>query len=653
MNAWILLAGVVGLAACSDSSSTGAPAVDGGVDAAACAADERASGEGAARTCELFTSSGACAAGARPAIGAETCVAVGTTTCAPGFERDPSGWGCAPIMPAAACAGATRPRLGDRACVPVGDCSAPFPPAGAILVDPALDVGAVDATHVRSVADAIAIAPSGATIALASGTHVADAFAVSKPLTIAGRCAEKTKLVPPSPAPSSGISVRANATIRGLTIEGYTEAIGISGAGVALDAEDIVVEQARSRAIYAQRSGKVTLRRSVVRGTTTLTPSAQTIAVLGGTSGKIVIEDSAILDSTDAALAVTDNITTSASLSRSIVRNTKPRADGKGGGALRAFEGAHLDVTESVIAGSTGSAILTIRRNAPPPEVTLVRSVVSGTVATRETGSEIGTTINAAFDAKVRIEESTIADSQGIVLYVAEKAQLTFTRSVVIRVKRTADFVSQGATALKGGLLTTTDSAIVSLGGLGLGTWNGGRLVMARTLISDVGGDVAEGFTLGNGLSASAGSTIEASDSAIVDAREIGVSATNAGSTILLDHVVVTRNDLARAPRFGHAVLSVDTASIVMLRSIIERQAGVGLFFASGGGVASGLLVRDNAVGAHVQEGSSLVEVDVRPEPAPELDLAVTRDTRFVGNATRLGAGVLPLPAPLGVPAGP
>src|SRR5688572_31840518 len=33
----------------------------------------------------------------------------------------------------------------------------------------------------------------------------------------------------------------------------------------------------------------------------------------------------------------------------------------------RAFEGARLDVTESAILGSTGSAVLAFRRNKPPP----------------------------------------------------------------------------------------------------------------------------------------------------------------------------------------------------------------------------------------------------------------------------------------------
>jgi hypothetical protein len=412
--------------------------------------------------------------GTRPALGNDACVAVGPTSCAAGFERDASGWGCAAVLPPAPCAGATRPKLGERTCAPVGDCSAAFPPAGAIVVDPALDPAAVDATHVRTVADALAIAPSGAVIALADGTHTAPSFTVSKPLTILGRCAERAHLVSPQPAAMTGISITADATLHGLTVDGYTSALLVSGAVT------LVAEKARSRAVFAQHGAKVTLRRSVVRGTAPIGASDQTIAVLVGTSASVALEDSAILATVDGALAVTDNVDTRASLTRSVVQDVTPRADGKGGGALRAFEGAHLDVTESAILDSVGIAILTLRKKQPPPQVTLTRSVVGGSLPTTQTGTSLGTAINAAYDATVTITESTIADSSGTALYAAEKAKITFTKSVVVRVKRTPDLASQGASAVKGGTLALEDSAVVGVGGGGVGGWSGGHVTMLR-----------------------------------------------------------------------------------------------------------------------------------------------------------------------------
>ena len=633
-------------ASCGEEARDPVAAVPSPPSPPACLTPERAGADG---SCELFASLAACPAGTRPAVGSEGCVAVGPTTCAPGFERDASGWGCAPILPEAPCTGASRPRLGDRTCVPVGDCAALFPASGSIVVDPTLVDAALDATHVRTVADAVAIAAEGATIALADGSHVVDALTITKPLTIAGRCAERARVLPAQPAASYGVLIRAKVAMRGLTFEGHTEALSVTTSGELL-AEDVVVEHARSRAVFAQRTGKATLRRSVVRGTAPLGASDQTIAVLVGSGGRVDLEDSAILASVDGALAVTDSASTRATLTRSVVQDVRPRADGKGGGALRAFEGAHLEITESAILGASGIAILTLRRNGPPPEVTLKRSVVGGTAATRETGTAIGTAINAAYGALVQIEESTISDTEGTGLYAAETARIALEKSAVVRVKRTVDLAAQGGSAVKGGQLSLEDSAVVRVGALGLGGWEGGRVTLARSLVRDIGGDVVQNLPMGQGLNAAARSSVDATDSAIVDALEIGASASKAGSAVRFERVLVTRSAGMLVPRFGHGVLAVDSATFFISRSIVERQIGVGLFFASGGGVVGSSLIRDNAVAVQVQEGSTLLEAAARPESVPEQDLVITTDTRFVGNASRLGSGVLPLPAVLPSP---
>ena len=442
-------------------------------------------------------------------------------------------------------------------------------------------------------------------------------------------------------------------TLRGFTLDGFTQALLVSGA-VTLEAEDLVIENARSRALYAQRGAKVTMRRSVLRGTAPIGKNDQTLAVLVGTSASVDLADSAILASLDGALAVTDNVNTSASLTRTVIQDTKPRADGKGGGAVRAFQGARLAITESAILDSTAIAVLALRHApAPPPQVTISRSVIARTVSSTQTGTAIGTAVNAAYDAVVALDECTVADSEGDALYVEANAKLTFTKSVVVRVTRTPDLYSQGASAVRGGTLALEDAAIVKVGGSGVGGWNGGRVTMVRSLVRDIGGDVVQMLTLGNGLSALEGSTLDATDSAVVDAHELGVSSSKAGSTIRLQGVLITRTDAAPIPRFGHGMLSIDSATITLVRSIVERQVGVGMFFASGGGVASGSLVRNNAIGVHAQDGSSIAEADTAPDPVPEQSIVVTRDTCFVGNTTRIGAGVLPLPAPLADPPPP
>lgn len=640
-RAALSLYGLALLVACSDPAPSAAEAVEPPA-VATCAADEHASTDG---TCELFATAVDCAPGTRPAVGSETCLPVGPTGCAAGFAKDASGWGCAPVLPTEPCTGATRPRLGDRACVAVGDCAAAFPPAGAILVDPTLADAAVDATHVRTVDAALAIAGAGGVVALADGEHVTGRVtSLQKAVTVVGRCAAKVRLVPPAER-SIGLDVRAKVTVRGLTLEGYVGAFVATGAAAEVLAEDVVVQGARSRGVVATSNARITMRRSVVRGTVPLGASDQTIAVAAGAGGKISLEETAVLAGQDGAVASVDGTATRVSLARSVVQDTKPRPDGVEGAALRAFEGAHLDVTESAVLGSSGIAVLALRRTAPPPEVTITRSVIGST----RTANEVGTAVNAAFEAIVRIDESTVADSDGAALYAAEQAKLTFTRSVVVRVVRTPETSSRGGTSIKGAELVLDESAVVGAGAAGLGVWDGGHLKVSRSLVRDIGGDVTEGLPRGAGFEANLSSTIDVSDSAVVDALELGVSATKR-SVVRLDRFLLTRSPNAPPARFGYGLLALDGASFDVTRSLVERQGGVALFVASGGGVVASSLIRDNAVAVHVQDTSTVVEAEARPEAVPAEELVILEDTRFVGNATRIGAGVLPLPSPLPAP---
>ena len=57
-------------------------------------------------------------------------------------------------------------------------------------------------------------------------------------------------------------------------------------------------------------------------------------------------------------------------------------------------------------------------------------------------------------------------------------------------------------------------------------------------------------------------------------------------------------------------------------------------------------VVRDNAVGVHVQEGSFLDEQDEAPEDPDPLAVVMSK-TDLSGNETKIGQGVLPLPDPL------
>ncbi|MGH7330038.1 MAG: hypothetical protein ACREJX_16960, partial [Polyangiaceae bacterium] len=65
------------------------------------------------------------------------------------------------------------------------------------------------------------------------------------------------------------------------------------------------------------------------------------------------------------------------------------------------------------------------------------------------------------------------------------------------------------------------------------------------------------------------------------------------------------------------------------------------------GGAASarvdGAFVLDNQIGVYADSSTTLAEVDSQPSDLGSGDVEVS-DTKFVGNATRVSADVIPLP---------
>lgn len=644
LPARVTLAVLFVIAAGACSSDPPAPPPPGPPDAAACP-------EGSALVggaCELTTATGPCAPGTRPAVGSTTCVPVGVPSCARGFAPDASGWGCAPILPAAACAGASRDALGETSCAPVGDCAAPFPPAGAVTVDPALPDGALDATHVRRIADAAVPANDGKTLALADGAHEVDDTLLAQRLTIVGRCAARARIIAPVANPAAkGLRLSAAVTLRGVTVADLDGAISV-GAGGDLTLEDSVVEGAKWRGVLVDKGSKARLTRVVIRGTRERVPREQTIALVAGAGSVVTLDESALLENADAGIVATDGPGTRVEVTRSVLRETKTRSDGLGGSAVRVFEDARVTLTESAVVRASGIAVVTFRRNKPPPEVTLVRSVVTDTVPTRESGRELAVGVNAGLGASARLEESTVRDIPGFGAYASDGGAIALVRSVVLRSKRNKDQLGYGVGA-HGGSLTLEGSAVVDTGSVAVSAYAGGAVTLTRSAVVGSGIEERDGLPLGFGVGASARSRVTVEDSSIVGAAEIGAAASGPESALALTRVYLGSRGMPQGT-YGHGVLLVDQATATVTGSIVEGQKGAALLFAGAGGVVAGSVVRENAVAVHVQEGATLDEVDVPPTSIALTRLTILRDTVFARNATRVGVGTLPLPAPLEAP---
>ena len=576
----------------------------------------------------------ACAAGTRPALGDTPCVKVGPAMCAAGFVVDPSGFGCAAVIPQTTCTGATRPQLGHTECVPVGDCDGAFPPAGATLIQ-----------TTDSLADAIAAAPGGAVLALADGEHRASSIATPKAITIVGRCPAKTTITPDALSKTGFQFTSSAVSIRGLTLLGFEAAVkGTLSAAVTI--EDDVIEGSTYRGLLVDNGATLTVRRSVLRGTITRKDTETTLAIAIG-KATAVIEDTAFLDNVDGAFVATDglSIPTKATLSRVVVVNTLARPDGLGGGAIRGFEGAKVDVIESVVSGALGTAVLSYQQKGAAT-VTVTRSVITRTKESTATDSSggVASSLAAARGSILFAEDTTVSDAKGISVDASDEgSRLTCTRCAILRTKQVKGSFSVAAGGTHGGALTLVDTAIFDFGGVGISGTEKGHVTATRTLVGAAGNEIFQGYPITVGAQAAGGAFVELHDSAVIDGGERMLAAGQLGSRMTLDGTFVAKRGTDPLT-YGHGIVSTDFAHIEVNGSVIADLSGVGFFCAAGGGYVSGSRFVGNAIGVHAQEGSTLSESDVAPADASDTDLAVVTSTRFENNGARSGTGEIALP---------
>jgi hypothetical protein len=605
----------------------------------ACAADD-ALVDG---VCEPVLPTAACQPGTRSALGSSSCVPVGTTACASGFTAHPSGWGCVPVLPPAACKGATRDSLGSTTCVPVGDCTGVFPPASAtVFVDASLADAQVDATHYKSLRAAVDAAPAKATIAVSAGTY-AEALDVKRPVTLVGRCAEKVILE--APAGAAAVTASAELAASGMTIRGGTKGLDV-GPAVHASVADVVLEKNLRAGISATDAAVVDVVRSVIRDTLTVSPSDITNGVFVDVDAKVTLDDSVVSGAADAGLGATG--IGLIALHRSVVRDIVKRSDGVGGGGARAFEGATISLEESAVKGTVGSGLLVGKTKGA---MRLVRSTVTDTKPDMRFGGGFANAASVTTTGTLDATDSTFADNafSGVAVDKAG-SRATLDRCVVIgTVAGGESGVAITASAANGAVLQATSSAFV--GGAGMAMYAlhaGSTLDLDQSLVSDVALSVG-GETLGAGHGGTAVAAIDAAHvslkgSTIRGCHELALGALEAGTTMLIERTLVTDTKPNIGGLFGHGILGRRKAEVTVRGSVIEKSSGIGAAFAGATASLQGTRIRDNAVGVHVQEGSTLESGARAPETIDALVVFVTDDTQFDGNETRVGSGVVPLP---------
>lgn len=640
-----------------------------------------------------------CAAGTQPTLGSTDCSPVGVRACPAGFATDESGWGCREVVSPTPCTGATREQLGLAACAAVSDCAAAFPPAGATLfVSAQFDAGQLDSTHFSTLAAAVAAADAGAVIAVDEGTY-AGIVAPKVPLTLLGRCAQKVVLTAGA-SPSNGLQLvnLTGSVARNLTVRGFEGGIAVFGGSAELSG--LVIEDNTISGLTVSNAGtQVTLRDSVIRGTRARPADRQAVGAYVQKQGTLLLEDVALSDNEFAA-AVATSPDAGLTLRRSVARDSFPLAQGPavgtfGVGAYVA-NGANLTVEDSALFHNTTQGVVAGLGGSRPGAATLRGSTVRDTRANPAVENR-ARGVEASKGATLVVEGCTVSGNREYELFVTEgsRARLSNTTTVgaaaasasagpglVVSADSEVEATSlafvrphvMGVAVEENARLRLTDSLVTDVvltpyagstggaSGVGIGEKTGGSLVLVRavvrravgvgvlvsnataaleqTLVQDT---LPQADLEGRAVSVQDQATFTATRSAFLGSHETGLAAFDPGTKATLTGCSVEGTHFDAFGRFGYGVIALTGASVEMSGCTVTGSQAIGVASGVGSMAIRGSFISQNPVGLHAQEGVTVVTADA-VSLAPNV-LAVSTDTRFVGNATRIGSGEVPLPA--------
>lgn len=474
-----------------------------------------------------------------------------------------------------------RDAFGNATCVPVGDCAAAFPPADATLfVDPN---GASDGTHFTTIGAALAAAPSGAVVAIASGTYP-ESLVASKDVTLVGRCAAQVSVV--------GGGTR----VRGLYVDGV---------------------------------------KVVARG---LTITKQFIGVSVAPNGDLTMSDSVLDDNEGQGFSLSDGAAKLA-IERVVVRNTREAsATGDGGHGLNVQAGSTATVKDCSFSANRYANV----RVSSGSTATLDRVVLRDGKPTRT--QDVGRALSVQASGSVTLTHGALVDNYEIAIVAADGTKIVLEDVFVGRTKLAATGEFGRALDLFGGadVKATRFHAYENHDASIIAVEENTHLSLTASSIVDTGFN--EAGEVGRSLTLQQGAVADVDDTAFVDSKEVGVAVFGKGSSATLKRSIVTGSIPTLGDRFGHGIMSADGGKLILEDCEISTNSASGVAVGDGSGRITRTRIRGNAVGLYVQDGTTLQE-DQGADPT-DLQVTVSADSIFESNGTRVSAGVLPLPGP-------
>ena len=438
-------------------------------------------------------------------------------------------------------------------------------------------------------------------------------------------------------------------TVRDTTITGtknsrvgYGRGVLVDGAAIAL--ERVTISGSTDGGIVAEAKGTATVTDSVVQGTTAGSDGTNGfgIAVIQGSA--VTIKGSAIVGNRQSGVAVLGPGSKLVA-NDSLVADTLPDGDGGRGFGIDLETGGVAEVRGSALIRNTSAGAGSFE---PGSKLTMSGSVIGATRADGSKKGGLGITIEAG--GAGAITASAIVGNRDVGIAArGAGSSLTVDQTVV---RGTLPLDSDGThgrgievgSGAKGSVART--SVLQNHGGAVVSIAEGSAIDMQNTWIADTIADARPGAP-GRAVTVQNGASMTMLGVVAQRSRQAGVVVAGAGASLVakssrIDEVAHGEND-----QFGHGIVAVGGATVVLDDVSVTRCTAVALAFDGARGTVRACRVTDNAVGISVQGGTELQQVTAVPEAPSDNVVSVSIDTTFTGNGTRVGSGVVPLPAPL------
>jgi hypothetical protein len=303
------------------------------------------------------------------------------------------------------------------------------------------------------------------------------------------------------------------------------------------------------------------------------------------------------------------------------------RFDGGPGSFGVVADGGSVELAGSTLRGHVGGAAAK-----GGGALTVVSSLVYG--LTEDLGAP--TSGVSATDATLELRDSAVVGGVGFgVLVTGTTAAARVSGVLISGQTSTARVVGQGVAC--GEARLELDRVRVD-GVDGVGIVGTGRISVARTTITGITASRRQ-----NGAALATGGDSRLVDVAVVDSQLAGVVLGE--GRIDVDGLLVRGTQPNDEGEFGHGLLGEGT-SLTARAVELRGNAAAGFAVDASGARLERSLIVGNVVGAHAQGGSRLVESSTG---AGAREVVFGPDVLLLDNATRVGVGTIPLPAPFDV----